>query len=398
MKETQTVTAPAGGDKDRQETVMFEGPSLGGAGSPATPPEAMTDRAWLIDRYRRLLRDRAIRYPATYLMTRELGKGRQGSVFLAARHGARGCLTRHAIKVFDPSIYRTSESYWTDMGRIASQISKLQPIHNDNLVSRDFYDECNGIGFIQMAAIDGIDLQYLMDGSHLAITRSQSTDREWSHFMDVLFRVEDGCFRLQPGIAIYILRKALIGLSVMHREGFLHGDIKPSNIMIDRNGSIKLVDFGRAATIGEPVNILLGSPLYMAPEIHRMEPGFAQSDLFSAGLVGLEMICGRLWNPDIDVERIPEEKIRLHERIEQMVPPYARENKLLIYILKKFTHIDPAWRYATTMEAEDSDQGLRGIHRQLSLVDMDAEYDRELQRYMEKLNDPSTGHVNPRMG
>ncbi len=395
MNKTQTISEPSPlpATNGMKETVLNESTPVDATDS----PESQADRAELISNYRRLLRDRAIRYPVTYLLARELGHGRQGVVYLAARHGARGCMTRHAIKIFDPSIYRSAESYWTDMGRIAGQISRLQPIHNDNLVSREMYEECNGIGYIQMAAIDGIDLQYLMDSSHMAITRSQSSDKEWAHFMDVLFRVEDGLFRLQPGIAVYILRKVLIGLSVMHREGFLHGDIKPSNIMIDRNGSIKLVDFGRAAMIGEPINILLGSPLYMAPEIHRLEPGFVQSDLFSAGLVGLEMICGQLWGADVELDRLPEEKRRLHERIEEITPAYARENRLLVEILRRFTHIDPALRYASTTEAENSDRGLRGVHRQLSLLGMDAEYDRELQHYVEKLCDPTTGHVNPRM-
>lgn len=390
MKETQTISA-------LKETVLLDETSIQGQTAPITTPAIISERTTLINQYQRLLREQAIRSPVTYLLPRELGKGRQGVVFLAIRHGARGCLTRHAIKVFDPSIYRSADSYINDMGRIAGQISRLQPIHSDNLVSRDLYEEYNGIGFVQMAAIDGIDLQYLLDSSHLAITRSQSTDKEWSHFTNVLFRIEDSRFRLQPGIATHILRKVLLGLAVMHQEGFLHGDIKPSNVMIDRSGSVKLVDFGRAATIGEPINILLGSPLYMAPELHRLEPGLVQSDLFSIGLMGLEMICGQLWDDNIELEDLPEAKERLHEQIETIVPGYARENGLLVHILKRLTHIDPSLRYHSASEAEDSERGLRGIHRQLSQLSMDAEYDRELQRYIEKLCDPATGHVNPRM-
>ncbi len=396
MKETPTIrSSNSSTASNLKKTELIDDPQP--AAAKLSGAAASADRAWLITQYERLLRERTIRHPVTYLLTRELGKGLQGVVYLAARHGARGCLTRHAIKIFNPSIYRNAENYWADMGRIARQTSRLQPIQIENLVSRDIYDEYHGIGYIQMAAIDGIDLQYLLDGSHLAITRGQSTDKEWSHFMDVLFRIEDGQFRLQPGIAVYIMRKILLGLTVMHREGFLHGDIKPSNVMIDRNGSIKLVDFGRAGTIGEPINILLGSPLYMAPELHRLEPAIVQSDLFSAGLVGLEMIRGRIWDSAVEEENLLAEKKRLHESLEQVVPSYARENSLLIHVLKRFTHIDPALRYSNAAEAEDSERGLRGIHRQLAQLGMDAEYDRELQRYVEKLCDPGTGHVNPRM-
>ena len=80
----------------------------------------------LVKRYHALLRANAIYYPVAYQFLEELGRGRQGVVFLGLRQGARGCVTRHAIKVFDPGIYKSTETYWTDMGRIASQISSLQ--------------------------------------------------------------------------------------------------------------------------------------------------------------------------------------------------------------------------------------------------------------------------------
>ena len=54
--------------------------------------------------YRAILAARAIHYPVAYRFPRELGRGRQGIVFLGLRQGARGCVTRHAIKLFDPSI------------------------------------------------------------------------------------------------------------------------------------------------------------------------------------------------------------------------------------------------------------------------------------------------------
>ena len=66
------------------------------------------------------------------------------------RQGARGCVTRHAIKLFDPSIYGSAKKYWTDMARIAAQTSKLQLVKNPALVAPDIYEESNGIGYIQM--------------------------------------------------------------------------------------------------------------------------------------------------------------------------------------------------------------------------------------------------------
>lgn len=365
--------------------------------TPATSP-VDSEISELVAQYHALIRDRAINHPVPYRFSRELGKGRQGVVFLATRQGGRGCLTRHAVKLHDPAIYSSSEKYWTDMGRLASQVSKLQPVHSDNLVTRETYDEANGIGYLQMAVIDGIDLQYLLSGTHLAIARSQSSDEEWDHFMSTLFRLDGSRFMLQPGVALYILRKVLLGLMVLHEAGYLHADIKPSNIMIDRMGSVKLVDFGRAVELGEKISILLGSPIYMAPETHRLEPARAQSDLFSTGLVGLEMLSGGALEGcmDMDDQQLIAFKSKLIERVEGMLPEHIRKSKRVVRLLKRFLHPNPANRYAHAREAEESYYRLRGIYREMGL-DADAEYDRELLMYLEKITDPHTGYLNPRL-
>ena len=363
------------------------------------PSPEDADHQRLVDCYHTLIRERAIRYPVPYQFARELGRGRQGVVFLSMRQGARGCMTRHAVKLFDPGIYSSAEKYWTDMGRIAGQVSRLQPLQIDNLVSGETYNECNGVGYLQMPAIDGIDLQYLLDGSHVAIARSQSTDEEWAHFTNVLFRIQDDRFRLQPGIALYILRKALVGLNIMHEAGFLHGDIKPSNIMIDRLGSVKIVDLGRAAVIGERTHILLGSPFYMAPEVLRLEPGLVQSDIFSVGLVGLDMLCGQTMaeKADLTDEELLDYKMTLTKGLEPLLPNYVRENRLLLGVLRRMLDPNPTRRYANAREVADSAEGIRGVHRQLSILRLDAEYDRELERYLQKLAAPGSGILNPRL-
>lgn len=349
--------------------------------------------------YDGIVRERAIRYPVLYHLVRELGRGRQGVVFLGMRQGARGCLTRHAIKLLDPGIYSNPKKYWTDMGRLASQVSRLQLIRSDNLVSRDIYEECNGIGYIQMAAIDGVDLRYLLEGSHLAIARDQCTDKEWDHFHKVLFYLDGNRIGLQPGTALYIVRKVLRGLEVLHEAGFLHGDIKPTNIMIDRMGSVKLVDFGRAVLIGEHVNILLGSPFYMAPEIHRREPGMANSDIYSLGLVGLEILRGEaLTDPKGMTEvQLLDFKMNLVDQLEHLMPPHVVENEKLMHILKRFVNPEADKRHQTAEDADAGEESLRIVHQQLALARKDAEYERELQNYLSKLINPSTGVVNPFM-
>ncbi|HIE11554.1 MAG TPA: hypothetical protein EYP62_08065 [Kiritimatiellae bacterium] len=253
-------------------------------------PTLTMDR--LKENYRNLVEQQAIYYPVAYRFARELGRGRQGIVFLGLRQGSRGCITRHAIKLFDPCIYRSPKEYWTDMGRIAAQTSILQTIRSPNLVARDVYEETDGIGYVQMEAIPGFDLRFLLGSRHLEPVHQKSSPEEWSRFTDVIFRLGGVRPAVQPGVALYIMRQVLRGLETLHELGFLHCDVKPSNIMIDRLGYVKLIDYGRAIRIGERPMFLLGSPVYMAPEIHRREEFVVQSDIYSVGIVGLEMLTG----------------------------------------------------------------------------------------------------------
>ncbi len=353
----------------------------------ARPDAAATGMEQLIENYNAILASRTIYYPVAYRFVRELGRGRQGVVFLGLRHGARGCLTRHAIKLFDPSIYATPRQYWTDMGRIAAQISRLQTVNSPNLVGRDVYDEENGIGYVQMEAIDGLDLQRLLYGRHFDTARARSSPQEWERFADVIFRFEEGKVRIQPGVALYIMRAALRGLEALHDAGFVHCDVKPANIMVDQLGNIKLVDYGRANVINEKASLLLGSPLYMAPEVHRRERYQIQSDIYSLGLVGLELLRGESL---VDYSRMNETqllqfKLELPKRLSDLLPPHVRRNRDFVAVLHKFLDPDPARRYQRCDEAESGPLGLALLHKQLTIAGQDSEYYRDLESYMAKL-------------
>lgn len=366
----------------------------GSVAPPAAPPPEFTE---LLENYRALVRARSISYPVVYRFVKELGHGRQGIVFLATRHGSRGCLTEHAIKLFDPGIYSSASKYWTDMGRIAQQISRLQPLNNANLVPGNFYEECNGIGYMHMQTIDGVDLQFLMDRKHLSIVRERSTSKEWDHFLKLLFNLEDGRIRLRTGLVVYILRNILRGLAALHENGFVHGDIKPTNIMINSQGAVKLVDFGRAVRIGEPVNILLGSPLYMAPENHRREPSVVPSDIFSTGLVGLEMLNGELMAQLADKSEngLLDFKTTLARRIEQYIPEAVLRNIEFVQVLRHFLEPEPASRFASARDAEAGKSSLLSARQWLSEGKREAEYERELEAYLHKLVDEETSRLNP---
>ncbi len=389
MSDTETTNNDVPAERSGEATVTDVLPE------PASLPSA-TGRGieQLIANYHEIIRARAIYYPVAYQFDRELGRGRQGIVFLCHRYGARGCLTRHAIKLFDPSIYKTVKQYWTDMGRLAAQISRLQLISAPNLAGRDVYEENNGIGYVQMEAIDGMDLQHLLYGRHLEQAKAHSSPEEWARFTDVIFRIEEGKVRIQPGVALYILRQALRGIEALHDAGYVHGDVKPSNIMCDKLGYVKMVDYGRATLIDEKVSFLLGSPLYMAPEIHRRERYLIQSDIYSMGLVGIELLRGESLADysQLNEAALLEIKMQLPKKLPSLLPAHVRRNADFVDLLLKFIDPDPARRFQSAQEAESGNGGLALLHKQLTILGKDSEYDRDLEGYLSKVY-PSSDRV-----
>lgn len=98
-----------------------------------------------------------------------------------------------------------------------------------------------------------------------------------------------------------ILSQVARGLQAFHRLEMIHQDLKPDNIMIETNGTVKIIDFGATRVAGvmegsspiEQIN-LLGAAAYAAPEYFLGENGSARSDLFSLGVIAYQMLSGRL--------------------------------------------------------------------------------------------------------
>ncbi len=153
-----------------------------------------------------------------------------------------------------------------------------------------------------------------------------------------------------------IVEQIARGLRALHRQEMIHQDLRPANIMIDRDGVVKLIDFGsvRVAGIAEiararPAQQILGTAQYAAPEYFLGEPGTPRSDLFSLGVICYQMLCGRLpYGPDVAKATGRAGQNRL--QYQTVSDPDRAIPAWIDACLKKAVHPRPAKRYQALSE------------------------------------------------
>jgi len=153
-----------------------------------------------------------------------------------------------------------------------------------------------------------------------------------------------------------IVEQIAKGLRAFHRMEMLHQDLRPANIMIDRTGTVKIIDFGstRVAGLVEmttsiAVNNLLGTAQYTAPEYFLGESGTARSDMFSLAVITYHMLSGRLpYGVEVSKARTRYAQMKLNY---DSVLDDKREIPVWIdSVLKKALHPNPNNRYAALSE------------------------------------------------
>jgi eukaryotic-like serine/threonine-protein kinase len=103
--------------------------------------------------------------------------------------------------------------------------------------------------------------------------------------------------KLSPEDAAPLLWQAADALVAAHSAGIVHRDVKPSNILVDRTGKVKLTDFGIARIAGDPsltqTGLVTGSPAYLAPEVAAGHRGDEAVDVWSLGATAFHLLSGR---------------------------------------------------------------------------------------------------------
>ncbi|HMJ11074.1 MAG TPA: protein kinase [Polyangiaceae bacterium] len=164
--------------------------------------------------------------------------------------------------------------------------------------------------------------------------------------------------RVAPEQARQLMLQVTRGLSDAEREGIIHRDIKPGNLLIDRNGTVKIADFGVAKVLREAdtsitvEGAVIGSPLYMAPEQALAENLDQRADMYALGATFYHLLTGRppfQGNSTVAVisQRLTTDPVAMHE-LAPNVP------KKLADVITRLMHKDPAGRYESYRELTDA--------------------------------------------
>ena len=120
--------------------------------------------------------------------------------------------------------------------------------------------------------------------------------------------------RLSPEAAVHYLLQTCAGLDHAHKLGIIHQDIKPDNILVQKDDTVKILDFGLACPVGSENFEMEGTIQYMSPEQLNSDPVDARTDIYCLGITAFEMVTGQRPYPDDDLQ------IMMIQRLEEDIP------------------------------------------------------------------------------
>jgi len=252
-----------------------------------------------------------------YEIVRLLGRGGMGAVYQARDLELDRPV---AIKVIRPEFASEPEI----IQRFKQELIMAREVTHPNVVRIFDLGSSEGFRYITMEFVAGRDLKDMI-------------------------RDADG---LDADRAANVLAQTCRALQAAHDAGIVHRDLKPQNIMIDVEGTVKVMDFGIARSTDitgmTRTGQMMGTPDYMSPEQAMAKPVDARSDIFSLGIIGYEMLSGELpYTADTPfgslIKRTKEKAPSLAD-IRPDTPDYLRD------IVAKCLQIEPDLRYQSAAE------------------------------------------------
>ena len=192
-----------------------------------------------------------------------LGAGGMGAVYKAADRVVDHIV---ALKLIRPEL----AEHPAILARFKQELLTARQVTHRNVIRIHDLSEIDGVKFISMEFVEGCDLRKLL--------------------------VDRG--KLPPEEAVEIIRQVCLALDAAHRAGVIHRDLKPQNVMQDKQGRILVMDFGLARSLESggmtQTGALLGTFEYMSPEQGMGKQLDQRSDLFAVGLIFYELLTGKL--------------------------------------------------------------------------------------------------------
>ena len=304
-----------------------------------------------------------------------IGHGGMGVVYKAYDTKTRRFVALKTISgEVDPAALDLFEREWNVLARIS------HPNIVDILDTGDYAENGHRKPFFVMPLLPGVTLEYLIKTSSQRLTVERTVE---------------------------IISQACRGLQAAHEQGLVHRDVKPSNIFVMDDDTVKIIDFGVVHLADtRTVTGLKGTPLYMSPEQIEGRSATALSDIFSLGVVTYEALTGRK-----PFSRRNEAE--MFEAIRSYIPPPASEinpavNQLISRTVHKAMAKQPWHRFSNAREFADT---LHKAFRNESIERFDrtkiqprierikkAQAEGDLQFATEILTElESEGHMDPEM-
>ena len=202
-------------------------------------------------------------FAGKYQIIEELGKGGMGRVYKALDTEVN---EKIAMKLIKPEVAADEST----IERFRNELRLARKVRHKNVCQMFDLNIQEGTYYITMEYVSGQDLKGLIRQSG----------------------------RLAVETAVTIAKQVCDGLIEAHGLGVVHRDLKPGNIMIDRDGQVRIMDFGIARSLGRKgitgAGVMIGTPEYMSPEQVEGKDVDERSDIYSLGVIFYEMVTGHV--------------------------------------------------------------------------------------------------------